>query len=47
LNTIAGSTLVTRWIAKRPAMVHIAMQEALDGSHVTWMEHVTDAQYGA
>jgi quercetin dioxygenase-like cupin family protein len=28
------------------AMVHIAMQEALDGSHVTWMEHVSDAQYG-
>jgi hypothetical protein len=27
--------------------VHIAMQEALDGSHVTWLEHVTDAQYGA
>jgi hypothetical protein len=23
------------------------MQEALDGNHVTWMEHVTDAQYGA
>ena len=29
------------------AMVHIAMQEALEGNHVTWMEHVTDAQYGA
>jgi hypothetical protein len=28
-------------------MVHIAMQEALDGSHVAWLEHVTDAQYGA
>jgi quercetin dioxygenase-like cupin family protein len=26
-------------------MVHLAMQEALDGSHVTWMEHVTDEQY--
>jgi quercetin dioxygenase-like cupin family protein len=26
-------------------MVHIAMQEALDGTHVTWMEHVTDAEY--
>jgi hypothetical protein len=23
------------------------MQEALDGSHVTWLEHVTDAQYAA
>jgi len=31
----------------KTAMVHIAMQEALDGSHVTWLEHVTDAQYGA
>jgi quercetin dioxygenase-like cupin family protein len=29
------------------AMAHIAMQEALDGAHVTWMEHVSDAQYGA
>ena len=28
-------------------MVHIALQEALDGSHVTWMEHVTDEQYNA
>ena len=28
-------------------MVHIALQEALDGSHVTWMEHVTDEQYHA
>lgn len=26
-------------------MVHLAMQEALDGTHVTWMEHVTDAEY--
>jgi quercetin dioxygenase-like cupin family protein len=30
----------------KSAMVHIAMQEALDGSHVTWLEHFTDAQYG-
>jgi quercetin dioxygenase-like cupin family protein len=27
------------------AMTHIALQEALDGKHVTWMEHVTDEQY--
>ena len=27
------------------AMTHIAMQEALDGSFVTWKEHVTDAEY--
>jgi quercetin dioxygenase-like cupin family protein len=28
-------------------MVHIAMQEALDGSYATWMEPVTDAEYSA
>jgi quercetin dioxygenase-like cupin family protein len=28
------------------AMTHIACQEALDGSAVDWLEHVTDAQYG-
>lgn len=27
------------------SMVHIAIQEALDGSNVTWMEHVTDEEY--
>jgi quercetin dioxygenase-like cupin family protein len=27
------------------AMQHIAMQEALDGKAVDWMEHVTDEQY--
>ena len=27
------------------AMVHIAMQESLEGSHVTWMEKVTDEEY--
>ena len=27
------------------AMTHIAMQEAANGSYVTWMEHVTDAEY--
>ena len=26
-------------------MTHIAIQEALDGVFVTWMEQVTDAQY--
>jgi quercetin dioxygenase-like cupin family protein len=29
------------------AMTHIAIQESLDGSPVTWMEHVTDEQYRA
>jgi quercetin dioxygenase-like cupin family protein len=28
-------------------MTHLAMQEALDGNTATWMEPVTDAQYGA
>ena len=27
------------------AMTHIAIQEALNGSPVTWLEHVSDAQY--
>ena len=27
-------------------MTHIAIQEALDGKVVEWMEHVTDEQYG-
>ena len=29
------------------AMTHIAIHEALDGRAVDWMEHVTDAEYGA
>ena len=29
------------------AMQHIAIQEALDGKAVDWMEHVTDEQYRA
>lgn len=28
-------------------MSHIAIQEVQDGKVVTWMEHVTDAEYGA
>jgi hypothetical protein len=27
-------------------MTHIAMQEAVDGKHVTWMEKVTDGPFG-
>jgi quercetin dioxygenase-like cupin family protein len=36
-----------QWHGASPttAMAHIAMQEALDGTPVTWMEHVTDEQY--
>jgi hypothetical protein len=26
-------------------MTHIAVQEALDGKNVVWMERVTDEQY--
>lgn len=29
------------------AMTHIAVQEVRDGRTVDWLEHVTDAQYGA
>ena len=29
------------------SMTHIAMQEALDGVYSTWLEPVTDAEYGA
>lgn len=35
------------WHGAAPStgMVHIAMQEAMNGEYVTWMEHVTGAQY--
>ena len=33
--------------APTTAMTHIAVQEYLDGTPVTWMEHVTDEQYQA
>lgn len=31
----------------KTAMSHLAMQEALNGSPVDWMEHVSDEQYSA
>lgn len=39
--------LVKHWhgAAADTAMVHFAVAEALDGSVVTWLEKVTDAQY--
>ena len=39
---------VKHWHGASPttAMTHIAIQEALDGKVVEWMEKVTDAQYG-
>jgi quercetin dioxygenase-like cupin family protein len=33
--------------APTTAMTHIAIQEALDGRAVEWMEQVSDAEYGA
>jgi quercetin dioxygenase-like cupin family protein len=37
------------WHGASPAngMVHIAIHESLDGTHVTWMEQVTDEEYSA
>ncbi|MBR7559208.1 cupin domain-containing protein, partial [Mycobacterium tuberculosis] len=32
--------------APTTAMTHIAIQEALDGRAVDWLEHVSDADYG-
>ena len=31
--------------ASTTAMTHIAVQEALDGKNVVWLEKVTDEQY--
>jgi quercetin dioxygenase-like cupin family protein len=31
--------------APNTGMVHLAMQEALDGTAVVWLEHVSDADY--
>ena len=33
--------------APATAMTHIAIQEALDGKAVDWLEHVSDEEYGA
>ena len=40
---------VKHWHGASPttAMTHLAIQEALDGKVVEWMEKVTDEQYGA
>lgn len=40
---------VKHWHGASPtvAMTHLAIQEALDGKLVDWMEKVTDEQYGA
>ena len=38
----------THWHGAAPttAVTHIAIQEALDGKAVDWMEKVTDEEYG-
>jgi quercetin dioxygenase-like cupin family protein len=33
------------WHGATPTMTHIAIQEALNGKVVDWMEHVSDEQY--
>lgn len=35
------------WHGASPStgMVHLAIQEVLDGNYVTWMEHVSDEEY--
>ncbi|MDQ4080726.1 MAG: cupin domain-containing protein [Gemmatimonadota bacterium] len=40
---------VRHWHGASPttALTHIAIQEALDGTMVQWLEHVTDNQYAA
>ena len=35
------------WHGATPTMTHIAIQEALNGKVVDWMEHVSDEQYRA
>jgi len=47
-DTVWFSSGEKHWHGASPttAMTHIAMQEALDGSPVDWLEPVSDAQYG-
>ena len=53
LSLLAGRVWIPphekHWHGAGPTtvMVHIAMQEALDGKHVDWLEKVTDEQYKA
>ena len=35
------------WRKSPCPLVTVIMQESLDGNHITWMEHVTDAEYSA
>jgi quercetin dioxygenase-like cupin family protein len=47
-DTVWFSPGEKHWHGAAPttAMTHIAMQEALDGNTVEWLEKVTDDQYG-
>jgi hypothetical protein len=42
----AGRGTVHREDGPSTTMTHMPIQEALDGSPVEWMEHVSDEQYG-
>ena len=48
-DTVWFSPGEKHWHGASPemAMTHLAMQEAHEGKHVEWLEHVTDAQYSA
>jgi quercetin dioxygenase-like cupin family protein len=47
-DTIWIPTGEKHWHGASPStmMVHVAMQEAQDGSHVTWLEPVSEEDYG-
>ena len=47
LNAVLIAPGEKHWHGAAPTirMEHIAMQEAKNGKHVDWLEHVTDEQY--
>lgn len=47
-DTVRIPAGVKHWhgASAKSAMSHIAIQEALNGSPVDWLEHVSDAEYG-
>ena len=48
-DTVHFEPNVRHWHGAAPdtAVTHLAISEGLDGSHVTWMEHVSEDDYGA
>jgi hypothetical protein len=44
-NNVASISEVRLRTGARHRMTHIAIQEALHGKVVEWMEHVTDEEY--